>query len=828
MKYRVFRFMPSPMAVLLLLGLFGSAGMAAAGGEGLDGRQWLDDEQTVELKAAGEGWSRVEIFDEADAARSAGAEHMIIWRKGLRTVPLSAEDRARVELEFFDEDTGSGYDDIYAYNAGSGMREFDFAVVNTANLAAVRGVRGLCSKSIKEVRETFDFNEGIPTRTWNFSSGAFEGSFEASLPIQGQAELYAKLRIKKCLGIPVGWKMRETIVQGTVTLDGGAGLAGEVDYTWNYEREYKVLSKRLGKVTVSGIPIKFRLHGFVGFSLEARLRAMLEASVDLDGSGSFYYRCHHEEGCSGTSDFGSFSNSQLNGGVEIDAEGRAWGRLMVRAEVISSSIAYVEAGVKGWAGGDLWGYYGNTCGDADGDGDNETVGGLAADLKAGYDVLAKADTLFTSSREWTLASDEWHLGWYSLISDRSVFTPMVLGLGHLEPNEVRSFTVRMRPCYPYKDAVTIQPPPGFGAAQTIDDPKNDTVEISGSFATGPTAVLRVDVPHDAVGRELETYTTRSIIVADRQDPAIITAQPMATTVDEGSMTQLSVQAEGDAPLEFRWQKDGVDLLDGGHYSGTDTSILSISNAAPAIIGHYRVRVTNPYATVQSQSAYVTLTPECQLTQLTGHDGILEPPRVEWATTCVPSDNTYVMVKTSTVPPVASGCELDAAFWHSGYSGDRPADYMTGGYFGGCPSVPEADFWVELRDERDDRLVFQSSPVRVSYMQPEQLCRITAFHVTDNGPGEVPDIVWASDCDLVEPRIELQLKASTLSETPAGCELDRSTQYYLFEAGTLPLFFIEGGYGNNCPAIEHASVWLELVQDGVLVQRTDYHDVYYQP
>ena len=43
-------------------------------------------------------------------------------------------------------------------------------------------------------------------------------------------------------------------------------------------------------------------------------------------------------------------------------------------------LAYAQVGVRPYLRGDLWGYYGNACGDADSNGVNETVNALTFDL----------------------------------------------------------------------------------------------------------------------------------------------------------------------------------------------------------------------------------------------------------------------------------------------------------------------------------------------------------------------------------------------------------------------------------------------------------------
>ncbi len=91
--------------------------------------------------------------------------------------------------------------------------------------------------------------------------------------------------------------------------------------------------------------------------------------------------------------------------------------------------------------------------------------------------------------------------------------------------------------------------------------------------------------------------------------ATITTHPQPQTVCAGSPASLSVAASGGA-VTFQWQKDGVNIANGGIYSGVTTSVLSISNGQTGDSGMYRCRVTNlcGTGTLDSNAALVTINP----------------------------------------------------------------------------------------------------------------------------------------------------------------------------------------------------------------------------
>jgi glucose/arabinose dehydrogenase len=83
----------------------------------------------------------------------------------------------------------------------------------------------------------------------------------------------------------------------------------------------------------------------------------------------------------------------------------------------------------------------------------------------------------------------------------------------------------------------------------------------------------------------------------------ITAQPTDQTVSQGQSATFSVTATGAAPLGYQWQH-----LVGANWVnvGTNASTLTISNAASADAGSYRVTVSNSFGSVTSNTANLTV------------------------------------------------------------------------------------------------------------------------------------------------------------------------------------------------------------------------------
>jgi alpha-tubulin suppressor-like RCC1 family protein len=66
-----------------------------------------------------------------------------------------------------------------------------------------------------------------------------------------------------------------------------------------------------------------------------------------------------------------------------------------------------------------------------------------------------------------------------------------------------------------------------------------------------------------------------------------------------------VVAEGDGPLYFQWQKDGVPLADDGRITGSTAATLQISSLVVSDAGNYSVTVSNSLGAVTTASANLT-------------------------------------------------------------------------------------------------------------------------------------------------------------------------------------------------------------------------------
>lgn len=94
-------------------------------------------------------------------------------------------------------------------------------------------------------------------------------------------------------------------------------------------------------------------------------------------------------------------------------------------------------------------------------------------------------------------------------------------------------------------------------------------------------------------------------------PAIDT-QPVSLTKTAGQNAVFTVVASGDTPLEYQWQRNGVNIFDGGRLSGTATASLTITGVVDGVPpggdeANYSCNVTSSIGTISSNTASLTVT-----------------------------------------------------------------------------------------------------------------------------------------------------------------------------------------------------------------------------
>ena len=81
----------------------------------------------------------------------------------------------------------------------------------------------------------------------------------------------------------------------------------------------------------------------------------------------------------------------------------------------------------------------------------------------------------------------------------------------------------------------------------------------------------------------------------------ISSQPSPKAACDGSIATFTVVASGTG-ITYRWRKDGINLVNGGHVSGATSATLTISSAAAADAGSYDVVVSGTCPPAQTSNA----------------------------------------------------------------------------------------------------------------------------------------------------------------------------------------------------------------------------------
>jgi hypothetical protein len=140
-------------------------------------------------------------------------------------------------------------------------------------------------------------------------------------------------------------------------------------------------------------------------------------------------------------------------------------------------------------------------------------------------------------------------------------------------------------------------------------PLTDGGNISGST----TATLSVNPTSTSDAGNYDVVVTNTCGSATSA-PATLTintaptigSQPSGVAACSGSRASFTVGASGPS-LTYQWQRNGVNLVDGGNISGSSTSTLTINPAGPGDADNYEVVVTDACGSVTSTPAVLSIT-----------------------------------------------------------------------------------------------------------------------------------------------------------------------------------------------------------------------------
>ena len=152
--------------------------------------------------------------------------------------------------------------------------------------------------------------------------------------------------------------------------------------------------------------------------------------------------------------------------------------------------------------------------------------------------------------------------------------------------------------------------------------------------------------------------------------AYITQHPTDQTIVLGTHATFSIQAEGTAPLSYRWHRNGTPIGDFPPYSGAASPTLLITNAIDAHAGNYHCVVTNNYGATPSDPATLAFFP---IVSDFDHDGDVDLEDFGYLQSCLG------IIDVQVTHPACAAADLDG-------NGDvGPGDVTL---FRNCLSGPE--------------------------------------------------------------------------------------------------------------------------------------------
>jgi hypothetical protein len=157
------------------------------------------------------------------------------------------------------------------------------------------------------------------------------------------------------------------------------------------------------------------------------------------------------------------------------------------------------------------------------------------------------------------------------------------------------------------------------------------------------------------------------------------AQPPASVRrGVGESAVFEVVAGGGFPLSYQWQKDGVELADGGKVTGAQTARLMLAGVEAADAAEYRCRVANGYGSAFTGPANLTVEGGIQITSQ-------------------PNDATISPGDSATLSVEAHGDGTLTYQWYSGPSGqtENPIPDATSAVFATPTLSTSASFWVRV-------------------------------------------------------------------------------------------------------------------------------------
>lgn len=421
--------------------------------------------QTLEI---GDGWRKIRVFGNATDADTGAVEAVdrvlvvVQDKTKISTAPVATFVKTSVNEELAaaaaTPTTTTTTTKMLAPTTTeeSGTLIVDQAAAEEAQAKASSGGPTLyfsCSDYDKTFEKALSVNKTYPL-SQTFSSD-FSGTLNATATLTGSVTGKAVIRVKKSWCIPYGVEFKYAQVTGSATVK----AAGKVDgnFAKDFHFDKKLAQPQIAELpfSIAGIPLDIRFSAPIHVGLDGSAKANVRFDGQATATGTFDVKCT-KSGCTGAKSAtlgwvpGTSPSVSLNGRADVVPYAYAG----IHANVYTDWIGYGEVGLKAKLKGELWGYYGNGCGDANGDGVNEYVNATVLEARGGVDLIGKAGFVGSNYGPWTYNLLDKHLAYYDLAPGGSTAASAIVTLSTpMIGGTTVDAKVKMRPCWPWDDGM---------------------------------------------------------------------------------------------------------------------------------------------------------------------------------------------------------------------------------------------------------------------------------------------------------------------------------------------------------------------------------------
>ncbi len=411
---------------------------------------------------------------------------------------------------------------------------------------------GSCATREYRTSKQVDLGQQEPfNETYELGDGAtgtltLEGNLEGTI----NAVIQFGIKRKNFLGVcvPYGVKVRNIHIYGNAASTGGVHLQGTVHYADSFG-PYQIAKPLLFTYPINlyyvTISVGAHLPITTGLEVSADAVGQLNYNGEQTVSGTFDYNCTLDN-CTGTSNFDNSSptgNQTVTGNVNGRVKPTVYLDIGVRAWVYSDSLISAQIGLRPNFVGDLWGYAGNSCGDADGNGTPETVDALTFDLDRRTDITGRVSILGAEWNRTLKTGTAVHMSFWDL-GGSTAMQPQLHGPASVEVRDPGAYKVKIRPCWPYTDPVTYRLNWGDGSpVQELQGTPATELTASHTWDTGGSKTVTATSWRDGHGRLLDQSYSRTVEVT--VPPGLtLTVTPSPATAPYGQAITWTATATG--------------------------------------------------------------------------------------------------------------------------------------------------------------------------------------------------------------------------------------------------------------------------------------------